>query len=62
MTRDLGVFHKDEILPSAPDDLVIELSHRYIRLFEMITGKEFAVDGTHSVKKQLQKNIIAYLI
>ncbi|RKN60842.1 phosphoribosylaminoimidazolesuccinocarboxamide synthase [Paenibacillus ginsengarvi] len=54
--------YKDEILPSAPDDLVIELSHRYIRLFEMITGKEFAVDGTHSVKERLQKNLNAYLI
>ncbi|MBO9610187.1 MAG: phosphoribosylaminoimidazolesuccinocarboxamide synthase [Paenibacillaceae bacterium] len=54
--------YKDKILPSAPDDLVIELSHRYIRLFEMITGKEFTVDGTHSVKERLQKNITAYLI
>lgn len=54
--------YKDKILPSAPDDLVIELSHRYIRLFEMITGKEFAVDGTHSVKERLNKNLNAYLI
>lgn len=54
--------YKDKILPSAPDDLVIELSHRYIRLFEMITGKEFAVDGTYSVKERLKKNLNAYLI
>jgi phosphoribosylaminoimidazole-succinocarboxamide synthase len=54
--------YKDKILPSAPDDLVIELSHRYIRLFQMITGKEFAVDGTHSVKERLKKNLNAYLI
>ena len=54
--------YKDKILPSAPDDLVIELSHRYIRLFEMITGKEFAVDGTHSVKERLKENLNAYLI
>jgi phosphoribosylaminoimidazole-succinocarboxamide synthase len=54
--------YKDKILPSAPDDLVIELSHRYIRLFEMITGNEFAVDGTHSVKERLKKNLNAYLI
>lgn len=53
--------YKDKVLPSAPDDLVIELSHRYIRLFEMITGKEFAVDGTHSVKERLKKNLYAYL-
>ncbi|TNJ62112.1 phosphoribosylaminoimidazolesuccinocarboxamide synthase [Paenibacillus hemerocallicola] len=54
--------YKDKILPVAPDDLVIELSHRYIRLFEMITGKEFAVDGTHPVKERLKKNLNAYLI
>lgn len=53
--------YKDKILPPAPDDLVIELSHRYIRLFEMITGKEFAVDSTHPVKERLKKNLNAYL-
>lgn len=52
--------YKDKILPPAPDDLVIELSHRYIRLFEMITGKEFLVDGTQSVKDRLKKNLGAY--
>ncbi|GMK37074.1 phosphoribosylaminoimidazole-succinocarboxamide synthase [Paenibacillus sp. CCS19] len=53
--------YKDEILPAAPDDLIIELSHRYIRLFEMITGKEFSVDGTHSIKDRLIKNLDAHL-
>jgi phosphoribosylaminoimidazole-succinocarboxamide synthase len=53
--------YKDKILPPAPDDLVIELSHRYIRLFEMITGKEFSVDGTQSVKDRLKKNLGAYM-
>ena len=52
--------YKDKILPPAPDDLVIELSHRYIRLFEMITGQEFSVDGTQSVKDRLKKNLGAY--
>ena len=31
----------DEELPTPPDDLVVELSSRYIRLYEMITGQEF---------------------
>lgn len=52
--------YKDKILPPAPDDLVIELSHRYIRLFEMITGKEFLVDGTQSLEDRLKKNLGAY--
>ena len=33
--------YNDEILPEAPEELVVELSSRYITLFEMITGEEF---------------------
>ena len=33
--------YKDAILPDAPRDLVLELSRRYIQLYEMITSKEF---------------------
>lgn len=39
--------YKDEVLPDAPRDLVMELSRRYITLFEMITWKRFnfSIDG-----------------
>ncbi len=33
--------YEDEVLPPAPDDLVIELSRRYIYLYEKITGRPF---------------------
>lgn len=33
--------YADRELPRAPDDLVVELSRRYIQLYEMITGREF---------------------
>ena len=33
--------YKDEVLPDAPKDLVVELSRRYIKLYETITGKKF---------------------
>ena len=33
--------YKDAVLPEAPRDLVIELSRRYITLFEMITWNHF---------------------
>lgn len=33
--------YKDDILPPAPPQLVKELSRRYIKLYEMITGREF---------------------
>jgi phosphoribosylaminoimidazole-succinocarboxamide synthase len=37
--------YKDEVLPEAPEDLVVELSRRYIQLYEMITGKKFDFGG-----------------
>lgn len=33
--------YHDQNLPVAPEELVIELSQRYIQLYEMITGEEF---------------------
>lgn len=39
--------YNDKELPSAPDDLVIELSQRYILLYEMITGNKFNFPDTH---------------
>jgi phosphoribosylaminoimidazole-succinocarboxamide synthase len=35
--------YKDETLPEAPADLVAELSSRYVKLYEMITGETFEV-------------------
>lgn len=48
--------YNDPILPEAPKDLVAELSHRYIRLYEMITGQDFQVDP-EPIKSRLQKNL-----
>ena len=33
--------YKDEVIPAAPDELVCELSRRYILLYELITGGTF---------------------
>lgn len=33
--------YKDKVLPEAPRDLVVELSRRYVTLFEMITWQHF---------------------
>src|SRR6185437_6180296 len=30
--------YKDQVLPAAPQDLIVTLSARYIQLYEMITG------------------------
>ena len=49
--------YNDKVLPPAPDDLVIELSARYIRLYEMITGEDFTVDTSLPVRERLKKNL-----
>lgn len=48
--------YKDKVLPEAPKELVAELSHRYIMLYEMITGQEFRIDSM-PIKERLRKNL-----
>lgn len=55
--------YKDKVLPEAPEELVIELSSRYIQLYEMITGKEFQFPDTSiSIKDRIIKNLEKYKI
>jgi phosphoribosylaminoimidazole-succinocarboxamide synthase len=51
--------YKDKVLPKAPDDLVAELSSRYITLYEMITGKQFIIDENEPVKDRMKRNLKA---
>jgi phosphoribosylaminoimidazole-succinocarboxamide synthase len=53
--------YKDAVLPPAPKELVVELSTRYIKLYEMITGMEFEVETSTPVKERLVKNLSKYL-
>lgn len=49
--------YKDSKLPEAPPELVIELSRRYISLYEMITGNKFiaeAMDVTERIRNNLK--------
>ncbi|MBS3097514.1 phosphoribosylaminoimidazolesuccinocarboxamide synthase [Candidatus Woesearchaeota archaeon] len=48
--------YKDRVLPEAPEELVIELSRRYIKLYEMITGREFKAE-VGDVKGRIEKNL-----
>ena len=48
--------YKDKVLPEAPEELVIELSKRYIQLYEMITGKIFK-SKRGDVTKRIQNNL-----
>jgi phosphoribosylaminoimidazole-succinocarboxamide synthase len=50
--------YNDKILPDAPEELVVELSRRYIQLYEMITGKVFKFpDKNIPVIDRIQTNL-----
>ena len=52
--------YNDPELPQAPDELVVELSSRYIQLFEMITGETFAMSELNlSPLERIRKNLQA---
>ncbi|MFQ6673688.1 MAG: phosphoribosylaminoimidazolesuccinocarboxamide synthase [Fidelibacterota bacterium] len=52
----------DKVLPEAPEELVIELSRRYIQLYEMITGRTFLFPDEHQpISERIQNNLLKYL-
>ena len=54
--------YNDETLPSAPDELVVELSQRYIFLYETITGNRFKFPVNNlSAHERLILNLKEYL-
>jgi len=48
--------YKDKVLPEAPEDLTVELSKRYIQLYEMTIGKKFEAE-TGDVTIRIEKNL-----
>jgi phosphoribosylaminoimidazole-succinocarboxamide synthase len=48
--------YKDEVLPDAPEELVVELSKRYIQLYEMITSQEFKAEPG-DIKERIEHNL-----
>jgi phosphoribosylaminoimidazole-succinocarboxamide synthase len=52
--------YNDKVLPEAPTELVTELSSRYIKLYEMITGKNFEIDASILIKERMNKNLKEY--
>ena len=50
--------YNDENLPDAPEELVVELSNRYIYLYETITGESFPFpDERMTVHERINKNL-----
>jgi len=52
--------YHDEVLPEAPAELVAELSHRYIQLFEMITGTLFEPALDRPIPERMSGNLAKY--
>ncbi len=48
--------YHDEVLPEAPRELIVELSSRYIKLYEMITGRQFNFEDK-SILKRIEENL-----
>ena len=53
--------YKDERLPEAPADMIEEMSNRYIRMYEQITGTKF-VKGAIPIIQRLEKNLKKYAV
>ena len=59
--RDHSDPYADAALPEAPAELVQELSHRYIQMYEQITRKKFAY-GETPVLPRIERNLQSYRV
>ncbi len=53
--------YKDATLPKAPEELVVELSQKYITLYEMITGEQFTPTTDEDINQRIEKNLSEYI-
>jgi len=49
--------YNDKALPNAPQDLIIELSKRYIYLYETITGNKFEFPNHEPIQERIINNL-----
>ena len=49
--------YKDKKLPEAPIEMVVELSRRYIQIYEQITGKKFKHDFSQPTLERITNNL-----
>jgi phosphoribosylaminoimidazole-succinocarboxamide synthase len=48
-------------MPHIPDDFILQISDRYIELYENITGKKFIKEDLSNVEERIKKNIVGFL-
>ncbi len=55
--------YKDEKLPEAPKELIVEMSRRYIDIYQRLTGKEFEYNVDKGpIEKRIEENLKKYAI
>ena len=54
--------YNDNVLPEAPKEMVVELSKRYIDIYEQLTEKEFTSDRSIPITERIQKNLAKYTV
>lgn len=52
--------YNDPELPAAPDELVEELSYRYIDIYEKLTGQTFEYNEGKDIEERIQENLDKY--
>jgi len=53
--------YKDKELPEAPPEMVEEMSRRYIKMYEQITGVTFT-PGEEPILPRIERNLVAYSV
>jgi phosphoribosylaminoimidazole-succinocarboxamide synthase len=48
-------------LPEMSDDYILEISNRYIELYENITGEKFVKADTSNIQNRIQQNVMSFL-
>jgi phosphoribosylaminoimidazole-succinocarboxamide synthase len=51
-----------QVIPEMNDDKILEISNRYIELFENITGERFIKGDTSNILKRIEGNVRSFLL
>jgi phosphoribosylaminoimidazole-succinocarboxamide synthase len=52
---------ENQQIPVMDDDKIIEISNRYIELFEQITGEKFVKASSENLLERIEKNVLEFL-
>lgn len=52
---------KGQRIPEMTDEKLIEISNRYIELYEQITGETFVKADVENVEERIEKNVVSFL-